>query len=212
MSVLGLVKPTYDLVKYALNSSADGLGGFYIPWTKQMFVIGDEFSGMERFIYSSEYDHALTDQHFNIAAMGVYPDCQLDGQRCTAIRALVEGDATVLMYQWLYQYATPQDYKDLSNYDVPDFALPEEFPPPYISQDINFPYTYGADFVQYLYDRGRWAAVNKAYERLPDSTEQIMHPEKYLAAEAPITVTDPLLAEALPPEWVALEDDVWASG
>jgi len=208
LSVLGLVKPTYDLVKYALNSSSDSLGGFYIPWTKQMFVIGDEFTGLERFVYSHEFDHALTDQHFDIAGMGVYPDCRLDAQHCAAIRALVEGDATVLMYQWLNQYATPQDYQDFANYDPPDFTLPEEFPPPYVSQDINFPYSYGADFVQYLYDRGRWASVNKAYEKLPESTEQILHPEKYLAGEAPIVVTDTALSEALPAEWRLIEDNV----
>ncbi|MCC7361329.1 MAG: hypothetical protein IT317_17720 [Anaerolineales bacterium] len=207
LSILGLVKPTYDLVKYALNSSSDSLGGFYIPWTKQMFVIGQTFGGLERFVYSHEFDHALTDQHFDIDAMGVYPNCRLTSQRCAAIRALVEGDATLLMYQWLNQYATPQDYKDFANYRPPEYNLPEEFPPPYVSQELDFPYTYGADFVQYLYNRGRWAEVNKAYERLPESTEQILHPEKYIAHEAPITVTDPSLAEALPAEWVMLEDD-----
>ena len=207
LSVLGLVKPTYDLVKYALNSSSDSLGGFYIPWTKQMFVIGDHFNGLERFVYSHEFDHALTDQHFDVAGMGVYPNCQLSSQQCAAIRALVEGDATVLMYQWLNQYATPQDYQDFANYNPPDFTLPEEFPPPYISQEVNFPYAWGADFVQYLYERGRWAEVNKAYARLPSSTEQILHPEKYVANELAITVTDPSLAEALPAEWVQLEDD-----
>lgn len=208
LSILGLVKPTYDLVKYALNSSSDSLGGFYIPWTKQMFVIGDTFSGLERLIYSHEFDHALTDQHFGIAEMGVYPACQLDSQRCAAIRALVEGDATVLMYQWLNQYATPQDFEDFRDYRPPEYTLPEEFPPPYISQELDFPYSYGAEFVEYLYARGRWAEVNKAYAKLPESTEQILHPEKYIAGEAPVPVMDPLLADALPEEWVPLEDDV----
>jgi hypothetical protein len=207
LSMLGLVKPTYDLVKYALNSQSDNIGGLYLPWTKTMYVIGREFSGIERFVYSHEYDHALTDAHFDIAGMGVYPLCRSDAQRCSAIRALVEGDATLLMEQWWTQYATPQDYLDIAAYEPPRFTLPEEFPPPAIVADLAFPYDHGYEFVSYLHARGNWAAVNRAYGNLPQSTEQILHPEKYLAAEAPAEV-------ALPPQpslgegWRLVDDNV----
>ena len=58
LSALGLIKPTYDLLKYAMNGLADNVGGFYIPWLKQLFVIGTRFGGVERFVFSHEYDHA----------------------------------------------------------------------------------------------------------------------------------------------------------
>jgi hypothetical protein len=208
LSTLGLVKPTYDLVKYALNSSADNIGGFYLPWTKEMYVIGSGFGGIERFVYSHEYDHALTDAHFGIDGLGVYPLCESNAQRCGAIRALVEGDATLLMEQWWRQYATPQDYADILEYDPPRQTLPEEFPPPYIQQDLAFPYDYGYEFVSYLYDRGNWAAVNSAYADLPQSTEHILHPEKYLAGEAPVEVALPPLEAALGGRWRQVADDV----
>ncbi len=207
-SALGLIKPTYDLVRYALNSSSDALGGFYLPWNKQMYVIGDHFSGIERFIYSHEFDHALTDKHFHIDAMGVYPSCASNAQRCAAIRALVEGDATLLMGQWWRQYATPKDYQDIANYRPPSQTLPEEFSPPFAAPDLNFPYQQGLDFVTTLYRRGNWAAVNKAYGDLPASTEQILHPDKYFAHEAPITVTDAALTDTLGSGWRLAGDDV----
>jgi hypothetical protein len=75
-------------------------------------------------------------------------------------------------------------------------------------KDLSFPYDHGLAFVSYLYRRGNWAEVNRAYAELPLSTEQILHPEKYVAGEAAIAVTDPPLSTALPSNWRLLADDV----
>jgi len=201
LSTLGLIKPTYDLINSALNGIADGLGGFYLPWANELYVIGNDFGGIEHFIFSHEYNHALTEHHFKISQLGVYPECLGDEQRCDAIRALVEGDATVLMGQWWQQYATPQDYQDIFNYRPPRQILPEQFPPPYAAPDSDFPYEQGRDFVQYFYDRGNWAEVNKLYANLPQSTEQILHPQKYINGEAPLVVAAPPLTDTLGSGW-----------
>jgi hypothetical protein len=208
LSALGLIKPTYDLFKYAMNGLADNVGGFYIPWQKQLFVIGTRFGGVERFVFAHEFDHALTDQHFSIDALGVYPDCLDDQQRCAAIRAVVEGDATLLMQQWWRQYAGPQDYQDILRYRPPRQTLPEDYPPPYVSRDLEFPYLEGLKFVEFLHQRGNWAEVNRVYENLPDSTEQILHPEKYLADEQPIEVAAPPLSDTLGADWRLIDDNV----
>ena len=209
LTALGLIKPTYDLTTYTLNGMVDSLGGVYLPRTKQIFVLGLQFSGIEQYVYSHEYDHALVDQHFHLDEMGVYPYCLSDAQRCDAIQALVEGDASLLMNQWWMQYATPQDYNDIKNYHPPTFLIPDQYPPPYASMDVGFPYIYGTEFVRYLYDRGNWARVDKAYTDLPESTEQIIHPEKYLKHEAPIEVSDPPLSEVLTADWRELRSDVF---
>jgi hypothetical protein len=208
LAALGLVKPTYDLYTNALNGLTDALGGFYFPRSHELFVIGTRFGGIEHWIFSHEFDHALTDQHFHFANMGVYPVCTLDAQHCQAIRALVEGDATLAMSQWLQQYAGPKDYQDIYNYRPPKQTLPEQFPPPYVYPDSEFPYSQGLDFVTYLYDRGRWSEVNKAYADPPQSTEQILHPEKYLAGEAPLAVAALPLDAALGSGWRQLTSDV----
>jgi hypothetical protein len=208
LAALGLIKPTYDLYTNALNSLTDALGGFYFPWSHELFVIGTRFGGIEHWIFSHEFDHALTDQHFHFGEMGVYPVCTLDAQRCQAIRALVEGDATLAMNQWLTQYAGPKDYQDIFNYRPPKQTLPEQFPPPYVYPDSEFPYTQGLDFVTFLYDRGRWSRVNQAYANPPQSTEQILHPEKYLAGEGPLTVAPLPLDAAMGSDWRQLTSDV----
>jgi hypothetical protein len=162
---------------------------------------------MQHLIYAHEFDHALVDQHFDMNKMGVFPDCLSNAQRCQAIQALVEGDATVLEFQWLKQYATPADQRDMLLYSPPAMLLPDQSPPPFAEPNLRFPYDYGQKFVQYLYDSGNWETVNQAYQRLPDSTEQIIHPEKYLTAEAPMPVADPTLESVFGPEWRVVKQD-----
>jgi hypothetical protein len=200
-SALGLLKPTYNLYTNALNSLTDNLGGFFFPWSRELFVIGTSFNGVEHWIFSHEYAHALVDQHHSVTGEGVYPVCLENFDRCEAVRALVEGDASLVMAQWLQQYASPQDVRDILAYNPPLSLLPEQFPPPYLVADSNFPYVEGLTFVSYIHGRGNWTAVNRIYDRLPASTEQILHPSKYVSNEAPVVVAAPDLGETLGDGW-----------
>ena len=208
LTALGLIKPTYDLVSYSLNRMADGVGGFYFPDSEQLFVIGGGFAGVERLIYSHEYAHALVDQHYGLDALGVYPECLGDEQRCDAIRALTEGDATLIMQTWLEEDASPQDVLDLARYRPLGFVIPEAFPPPFVEKDVNFPYEMGLAFVNYLHERGSWGEVNRAYASLPASTEQILHPAKYIAGELPLTVGLPDLSAVVGTGWRVIKDNL----
>ncbi len=44
-----------------------------------------------------------------------------------------------------------------------------------------FPYMKGVVFCAKLTNDGGWKAIDEAYRNLPQSTEQILHPEKFLA-------------------------------
>jgi len=63
--------------------------------------------------------------------------------------------------------------------------------PPILRETSLFPYTAGLSFVQALMASGGYAAVNAAFANPPASTEQILHPEKYAAHEAPVAVSIP---------------------
>ena len=75
-------------------------------------------------------------------------------------------------------------------------------------RDVNFARTAGLAFVQALYQRGGWARVNSAYDDPPQSTEQILHPEKYLANEQPIELAAVPLTDTLGTDWRLIADDV----
>ena len=208
LAALGLVKPSYDLTKFRLNQLLDNVGGLYLPWLKQILVFSDSFSqGVEHLAFVREFDRELLDQHYNIDLLNVYPGCTGDVQRCAAIRALVEGDAALLGAQWSAQ-ATPEDQLDIQRFKPPIGLLLEVAPPPYVTRELSFPREAGLAFVQYLYDHGKWPAGNRAYTNLPQSTEQILHPEKYLAGEKPFVVAAPPLTNSLEADWRLIDDNV----
>jgi len=207
---LGMIKPTYDLARYALTRLSDFVLGFYMPSDKTIYVIGNRFGGMEHYVFAHEYDHALV--HHFFTAVGISdsdPICVHDSQRCEAIRALVEGDATLIMYLWRAQYASAYDERDIEQNLIPFSLAPEENTPPYVSPVVNFPYNEGAIFVYSIYkwQNGYWAAVNKVYDNLPVSTEQILHPEKYLAGEKPVVMVVPDLQSVLGDGWTLIGSD-----
>jgi hypothetical protein len=207
LSTIGFIKPTYDLGNYALNASVDAAGGFFDPSNKNIYVLGAQFGALQRYVYAHEFDHALVDQHFPFADMGVYPNCSLDSDQCRARHALVEGDATLLMDQWLRQNAGPADLRDLANYRQPSQAFPEDLTPPAITQDLLFPYIEGKAFVEHLYKNGKWSAVDQAYAAPPETTEQILHPEKYDTHEPAVVVAPAALDQQLGTDWQQIASD-----
>jgi hypothetical protein len=58
------------------------------------------------------------------------------------------------------------------------------------------PYTEGTRFVHALRREGGWAKVDEAWRRPPTTTEQLLHPERWAAAEEPLPVPAPS------PQWV----------
>jgi len=210
LSTLGLIEPFFDLYSKAISEIGEGIGGFYVPGKDELYVIGETFSGIERFVYAHEYTHALTDQHYSLDSVGVYPVCLSNSDRCQAIAALVEGDATYLMYQWLETYGTEDDINDIiaAQYAPLDRTISRlDLPPPYAVREVQFRYGESTEFIDHLYQIGKWQMINPAYETLPQTTEQILHPEKYQVREAAKPVEIPDLQVVLGESWRLLASD-----
>jgi hypothetical protein len=210
LSAFGLLEQDFDLYYFFLNLYTEQISGFYDTKTNEMYVVlDDKFAGMQKLTYAHEYVHALQDQHFDIREGLKYndEDCENDSERCAAIRALLEGDASFMELQWFSVYATQQDFSDLQdyfqNYESPFFDNAPEF----IQKDLLFPYFQGQSFVEYLYQSGGWEAINQAYRDVPVSTEQILHPERYPHVR-PIAVTLPDMIPALGEGWRELDRGV----
>ncbi len=104
--------------------------------------------------------------------------------------ALLEGDATMVMERFLMQrLGVPASTAPL-DLAAAGFATPP-LPgvPPVLRDHLIVPYLAGRDFVRALHERGGWPAVRKAWSEPPRSTEQVLHPEKYLAGEEPRRVS-----------------------
>ncbi len=210
LSTLGLVEPFYDLYSRSVEQIGEGIGGFYIPGANELYVIGETFSGVERFVFAHEYTHALTDQHYALDSVGVYPVCLNNADRCLAISALVEGDATYLMYQWLESYGTEEDKNDIiaAQYAPIDRTISRlTLPPPFVVREVQFRYQESTEFIEHLYQIGKWQMINLAYGTLPQTTEQILHPHKYQEREGAKPVEIPDLQGILGDRWRQLASD-----
>lgn len=202
-AAFGLVEPGFDLYELEIDLYSEQVAGFYDDEVKTMYVVREEgFRGPERMTYAHEFVHALQDQHFDFANVLGYTDeaCEEDQERCAAIRAMLEGDATLSEEQWLFNYATENDILELqqfySDYESPVY----DNAPAFLKEDFISPYLSGQAFVRYLYDQGGWSAVDQAYQDPPLSTEQILHPERY-PQDNPHPVSLPDLISELGEGW-----------
>jgi hypothetical protein len=74
-----------------------------------------------------------------------------------------------------------------------------------LKRSLIAPYIDGLAFVHVLRRRGGWAEVDRVWGQLPESTEQLLHPDKLFAHEHPVTIAVPA-APPRGPATVALHD------
>ncbi len=197
LEVFGLMPAGTDLKQLYLDLLTEQIAGFYDPRTGELYVIsgGTELSDLDEWTYAHEVTHALQDQAFDLEAIQDRANDVDDAS--LAIAALVEGDATALGNDYLTENPglLLGISQALAEGDIDASQL--EKAPPIIARTLIFPYEAGLSFVTALREDGGWDAVDAAYADPPTSTEQILHPEKYLDRDEPTTVTLPNLEAAL---------------
>lgn len=190
------VGPDFNIEDIYTDLIVSQVAGYYNTETKEMNTLllsgdelGDSLPLLERVIYAHEYTHALQDQYFSLDAM--VDDEVLEADQSLAALALVEGDATFAMQRYLEVVVTEEPLLALSLFgnDALDDAEIPEGTPAILEAELTMPYLQGLVFVTVLYNAGGWDAVNAAYANPPQSTEQVLHPQKYIDGELPIAVT-----------------------
>ncbi|MDQ3896655.1 MAG: hypothetical protein M3326_05280 [Actinomycetota bacterium] len=73
-------------------------------------------------------------------------------------------------------------------------------------QLLTFPYAAGPDVVRALVERGGNAAVDEAFRTRPTTSEQVLHPDRFLQARLGLRV---VLGETLAPGTAARAADGW---
>jgi len=195
----GLLAPEVDLLAVYQSLLQSQIAGFYDPETKRLNTLlissdtlGDKLPLLEQILYVHEFTHALQDQNFDLATLLNDELIATDPDRASAIQALVEGDATQTMTDFLTVLTQENPAEVMGQLDaLMGIAASSEIPagtPEILTQELLFPYIQGQVFVAALIAEGGYAAVDAAFLNPPVSTEHIIHPEKYLAGELPITV------------------------
>jgi len=186
-------------------------------------ALQDQYFGLNRYLQEVESTHGTP---------------SYSGDAHLARQAVIEGEATYVMTLWMLQKMTdtppsreavakivevqsnlsmdqlreavkkPQ-VAELVGSDIKDAMESAVDIPPFILDTMMGAYLKGLSFVYAVQEQG-WPAVEKLYKEYPpQSTEHILHPEKWFAREAPATFAWPNF-EKVPSlrGWDLLENDV----
>ncbi|GAK53415.1 hypothetical protein U14_04680 [Candidatus Moduliflexus flocculans] len=230
----GFVVSPIDLRKMYAQLLTQQIAGYYDPITKKLALITGGTQAalpiqilsnmlvqqlgltMEQILLSHELTHALQDQHFDLMSLPLEDLRQEDAG--SAAKALIEGDAMLVMIDYMLDHQQPgldatqvsgisDNMRAWSNHPLMRAMMMMQAMPRYLSDNLMFSYLDGFDFVLAIKQRGGWEAVNKAYADPPRSTEQILHPEKYLGErDLPVNVELPDCAEILA-DWQNIEEN-----
>lgn len=190
----GLAASDFEYRLFIIKLLTEQVAGYYDPRVHE-FHLADwlDLEGQKP-VMAHELTHALQDQNFNLRRFEKWPHGDSDAE--LAAHALVEGDATLAMT--LYMAKNPLVALAFSRSLTTGVAT-EQFDqaPRAMRESLIFPYMQGMEWATQLYRRGGWTMVSNAFTRLPLSSEQILHPEKYFNYERPIKVVLPDLSSLL---------------
>ena len=181
----------------ALNNYQQGqVLGYYNSQNEELVYTGDaELDRIEHFVLAHELTHAIDDQHFDLDRLDdMVVHC--DDEIFQAALGVVEGSANHFATQVLLRYPS------VAPGSIPGGGGGEV--PPLITEIQAYPYTTGQRFVDALADQGGPAAINRALQTFPTTTEQVMHPSKFPGDVAtPVDVPD--FSPTFGPEWHDLD-------
>ncbi|PYT02444.1 MAG: hypothetical protein DMF65_06560 [Acidobacteria bacterium] len=187
----GMLPEGTDLASLAVSFTAASAGATYSPLDKQVLVVSDDPKGggfRDQGLLTHEFVHALQDQHFDLLKMMTARPFSFDREEATF--ALVEGDAVSVERRVSQGDAWQRKtLDDIAREEDERFAsyrrgLGALFPP-LLTETFIFRYRDGLRFVEAMRRARPAVSVDEVFRRPPQSSEQVLHPEKYLSNEAP---------------------------
>lgn len=185
--LLGLLPDTLDLHALLLSLYTEQVIGYYDPDSTTLYVVAGADPAIQRMILAHEMVHALQGQYLRLDSL-IAPERDNDAR--LAAQAVLEGQATLASLTILMPgrdldaipnfWETYRTSLEQQHAQMPIFNSA----PMLVREGIVFPYLEGANFV-------RWFL--KVHpdtlpfgERLPRSSEQVLHPDRYAENDEPV--------------------------
>ncbi len=209
---LGIIPQDFDYVSGIINLYTDQLGGYYDPAKKYYAMAAWMPALMQMPIAVHELTHALQDQYYELDKFTDQKTTPSDA--LLARSSLIEGDATAVMIDYTREL---QGQGPIAKEDNISFFMLQNISGALISSAGNsapqtlqtmmiFPYISGLNFVHSLLKNSKknnvYLTIDKAFKNPPKSTEEILHPDKYLKKSADFIV----LPTPIPENTSAIKD------
>ena len=207
----GLLPKNFDLDAFMVDLLTEQIAGLYDPKAHEFYIADWIPADDQASVMAHELTHALQDQHFQIEqwlkAARPNDDAEL------AREAFLEGSATAAMIDYELRL-TGKSILNMPAFDPAIFTgdmgdTPTlKKAPPFIKDSLIFPYFSGMAFAAAVLKPTGWHGLSGVFARPPLSTQQILHPEAYIAGRAPDALTLPPLESKLGKDWKKLDENV----
>ena len=215
MEAFGLIPKGFDIEPFMEKVLTDQIAGLYDPKSKEFYIADWIPADEQKDVMAHELTHALEDQSFHIdpwiKAARPNDDAEL------ARDSVSEGSAMAAMldYELQGEHFSVRQLPDVSGL-IESSAAGEMDKDPnlagapiYIRDSLIFPYIAGITFTQkFLQAHSGWDDIHLLFETPPVSTQQIMHPDKYLKGVMPVPTALPKWKGIAPSNWKFLEENV----
>jgi len=219
----GLIPPELDLYEAVMTLLGSSIAGFYHPRTKELRLIRPDGGkdpeaeqlkamgiDMEAMTFVHELTHAAQDQNFELSTLPL--DDETNDDLILALKSAIEGDASLV--GWKFALKEMFDLQiGLINAGFKTGMLPGKAAslPAYLRLTLTFPYGHGSDFVLKCLrsSPGGLRDLSRLLRDFPLSSEQILHPSKYLEErDHPTLVTLSGVEKLFGPPWKEIVQNV----
>jgi hypothetical protein len=188
-----------DLQEQQIDNLIDLLTGFYDNDFMAFYLVdsisGGIYGSLARSTIVHELTHALQYQYRDID--GLVTERAGNWDATNALLDVLEGDA-VYTETLVLGFSTRSTYREPVCFEIP---APQRANTPYVvERELDTWYEDGLCFVAAVRDK-LTRGITGVFEDLPGTTEQILHPDKYLAGEGARPVFLNALSDTLGPGW-----------
>lgn len=188
--LFGLVPDTLDVRALMLDVLSEQVVGYYDPDSAALYVVEGTDPFQIRLVLAHELVHALQGQYMDLNGV---MQLRRQNDRRMAGHAVLEGQATYALLKATLSADQLAQLGDL--WDQVRRALRNETfgampafssAPLIIREGLLFPYLAGSEFMRWF--ESAYPDTVPFGRRLPTSTEQILHPERYRDGDHPVTL------------------------
>lgn len=189
--LFGMIPDSLDIRALMLDLLTEQIVGFYDPDSAMLFGVGNAPTDELRVMAAHEMVHALQGQYL---ALDSILDARGDNDRTSAAQAILEGQAMVASIRAitpgpdvLAQPGVWEMFREQARNAqsvMPRFAQA----PLVVREGLMFPYIEGAEFMRWWSADTSRAKTAPYGARMPVSTEQILHPERYARGDRPAAI------------------------
>jgi hypothetical protein len=187
--LFGLIADSIQLRPLMLDLLTEQVVGFYDPDSATLFGVSGAPPDQLRIMAAHEMVHALQGQYLPLDSI---LDQRGSNDRATAAQAVLEGQAMVASIGAVTGsdalsdpgiWALFREQARNAQQAMPRFAAA----PLIVREALIFPYIEGAEFMRWWSTSAR-ADTMPYGPRMPESTEQILHPDRYAAGDRPLEI------------------------